>query len=80
VQALFAERSHDSICSPVLSPLFPDSAAELRGGLELFVSFRRKKVNALPVISGSFAMIGMQAVYFLRQRKIVAVRYRCWLF
>jgi DNA-binding winged helix-turn-helix (wHTH) protein len=35
-------------------------------------------VKALAVISGSFAMIGMQAVYFLRQMKIVAVRYR-WL-
>jgi hypothetical protein len=53
----------------VLSPLFPDSTAELRGGLEQFVSFHLKNVNALAVISRSFAMIGMQAVHFLSQGK-----------
>jgi hypothetical protein len=53
----------------VLSPLFPDSTAELQGGLEQFVSFHLQNVNALAVISGSFARIGMQAVYFLRQGK-----------
>jgi hypothetical protein len=40
-----------------------------RCGVDPFVSFSSPKLNALGIISGSFGMICLQPLYFLRQKK-----------